>query len=222
MPKREIIVLDGMPFKTKKACKEYVRNIIQGLKIGERVKKEHTHFNLFNDLIQRHSEKEGKIGCGIKYFFLCLDGFKNRYMKIMRLDKTDIDFSWSWCIETRKENPFFLLTQAMRFEVKSQILDFRFQFQAPFQCNTCNIMTNEIEIDHIIEFKDLVSKFIEINPNIPTTFDDESTNYHNAVFKECDRDFANHWNEYHKNQSILQLLCVSCHKTKTYTSKITA
>ena len=45
--KREVIILDGITFKPKKECKEYIRGIIKNLNIGEKIYKNNKLFQFF-------------------------------------------------------------------------------------------------------------------------------------------------------------------------------
>ena len=106
----------------------------------------------------------------------------------------------------------------MRFEVKNQVLDYKYGFDSPYECNVCKNSTSVIEVDHCeIDFKDLLDDFIKQNPDYPKIFDDEP-DYHNPIFKDCDKIFANKWNEYHLKNAKFQLLCVGCHRIKTYST----
>ena len=166
-------------------------------------------------MVNRHHEKELKIGCGIFFFSIDLDSWKKKYVKIVRIDDTSDDFSWNSAIDKKIKTPFELLKQAMRFEINNQILDYKYGFNSPYVCNICKKFTSTVEIDHWeIDFKDLFNNFIEENPDSPKTFDDEPS-YHCPVFKLCDKDFSKKWNEYHKINAKLQLLCVDCHIKKT-------
>ena len=213
--KREVIILDGIIFKTKKECKEYVREIIKKLNIGEKIYKSNKLYQFFLDLVNRHPKKDFKIGCGISYFLIAFDSWKNKYVEIVRIDDTSDDFSWNSAIDKKIKTPFELLKQAMRFEINNQILDYKYRFDSPYICNICKNSTSLVEIDHCeIDFKDLLFNFIEKNPDCPKIFDDEPS-YHSPVFKLCDKDFSEKWNEYHKINAKLQLLCVDCHTKKT-------
>jgi hypothetical protein len=211
------VLLNNLVFNSKKECKDFVRNVIKELNIYEIINLNHKYFNLFMELVKRHPEKENKIGVGINYFTILLDGYKKKYLSIKRVDNTQCDISWIKCIDMNTYNFEILLKDAMRFEIREQILEYKFNNPFPRECCKCKkyFNSNDIEIDHYIDFKVLYDNFIKSNPNYPTVFDDEPT-FNNAVFKLSDKEYADKWSLYHKENAILQLLCKKCHKNKTF------
>ena len=122
------------------------------------------------------------------------------------------DISYRCCINTRNSNHDFL--NAMRNCINPQIQDFKRLSKK--ECEFCKD-TNNIHIDHIYMFKNLVSDFITIQDkkNIPTKFDDNIDNM--AIFKKEDIDFSNEWYSYHYVHARLRCLCSKCNLSRSKT-----
>ena len=197
--KREQIILGGLTFKTKKECKTYMRQLMQKLDAGTIINQSDNLFNFFVDLIHRHVEKDIKIACGISHFLIEQNMWKNKNIRLVRTDNSSIDFSWVCAINKKSKTSYDLLRQAMRFKISNQIQDYKTSFESPYTCNICRILTKTVDVDHYgIEFQALVDNFINKNPDYPETYDDEPS-FHAAVFKQCDKKFAEIWGKYGGN-----------------------
>ena len=117
------------------------------------------------------------------------------------------DISYRYCIVKHKDNHCFL--GAMRTCIKPQITAFRNTNLSI--CEICG-KTENIHIDHIYTFKNLVTDFLLINPNKPTIFNQNTDNQH--IFRKEDANFANKWFQYHKLNATLRPLCAKCNLTR--------
>jgi len=122
---------------------------------------------------------------------------------LIRKDGTIEDISYRSCISKPQENHKFI--GAMRDCIKPQIKTFRNLNE--MKCEFCG-ETENIHIDHIYMFKNLMIDFLLINPNKPTLFNENSDNQH--VFRVEDAKYANKWYEYHKLNATLRPLCAAC------------
>lgn len=200
-------------FKTKKASYEYTKNIIYSL--GQcKINKNHKYFNFFCDLIQNHENKKEKIGCGIKNFIIKSNLIFKKYLSVFieRNDNTLMDFSWVCCAKHTFNNQKHNLIQAMRYSIKPQIYEFK--KHQKIKCQICFAEDKiQYDVDHKApSFKKISETFLK-NNNSPKTFADHPNAYH-AIFYEKDKEFKNKWNQYHKENAILQILCHECNLKK--------
>jgi len=96
--------LGEFTFRTKKACKEYVSYLINGIGCGACIEPNHPHWDIFNSLINNHPEKDQKIGVGIAYFWIQKNavGGGGLTTMIKRTDGSFADFSWRQCCEFKQ------------------------------------------------------------------------------------------------------------------------
>lgn len=99
--KMKSIQIGNMLFPTKKAAKEFVRNIVSRYEEKESLVTE--DFSFVYDLLTIHPESEQKIGCGISKIFVDLDAQykRNKCFYLERKDGSTTDFSWVSCIDGR-------------------------------------------------------------------------------------------------------------------------
>jgi hypothetical protein len=123
--------------------------------------------------------------------------------RLIKTDGTEEDISYRNCINKRSSN--YDINQAFRNSIDYQIKDFR--NNCTKECVLCGC-NQDIHIDHIYLFKNLVKDFINERDDIPTSFDDNIDN--TAIFKKENINFENEWKEYHEKHSTLRPLCKNC------------
>ena len=130
-------------------------------------------------------------------------------LQLIKSDGRIDNVSYKACIY--KQSKDSNLKNAMRYAIINQILEYRNTCDK-LVCEMCRSEQN-IQIDHVIQFKQLYNNFLLQNTvPVPTQFDD---NYYNsAMFKDDDFNFENSWYEYHKNHCILRCLCSKCNLTR--------
>jgi len=131
---------------------------------------------------------------------------------LIRNDGTIEDISYRNCISKPQENHKFI--GAMRDYIKPQIKSFRNLNE--MKCQFCG-ETDNIHIDHIYMFKNLMIDFLLINPNKPTLFNENTDNQY--VFRLEDvatHEYANKWYEYHKLNATLRPLCATCNLSRKH------
>jgi hypothetical protein len=216
-PKKSYAIGD-LVFKTKTACEEYTRNIINNLGCCV-IDKDNDKFIFFINLIKNHPKSNEKIGIGIDYFYIQPNPLIRKYYQTMihRLDGTDIDFSWTYCCKFKERTFTDNLIRSMRQALKTDIINYKNSY-TKLICNFCKI-DNELyenyHVDHdIISFKTLSTNFLQLSKHkIPTIFD-KCEIYKLTIFKECDTDFKNEWVSYHNSNCTLQILCRDCNLRK--------
>ncbi len=131
-------------------------------------------------------------------------------LQLIKSNKTSEAVSYRKCFQ--KSSTDNSLKMAMRYAFKDQILDYRDSCDELI-CDFCRSEQN-IQIDHVILFKNLYEDFLKENTfKIPTSFD--YTYYNSAKFKEFDKEFVNSWSNYHKKHAILRCLCNKCNQKRS-------
>lgn len=153
------------------------------------------------DLIARHPEASDKIGCGVRAFQLGRNKLnpKGVHVTLHRTDGSSDDFSWKTCISGRKSTPHHDARAAMRTAVMSQTA------AAKAKCCVQCQSTDGLEVDHVVPFAHIASKFEASHTLGPfkkigmlTTLQDPA------------------WANYHREHAVLQTLCKKCHNHKTF------
>ena len=146
--------------------------------------------------------------------YLCIVSNKrcNKYFEInlIKEDGSLEDISYRCCINKFSSNSNLL--RALRYTIEPQMREFRNNNE--LICDFCK-STNNIQIDHIVFFKDLVKFFLSNKRNIPITFDDNE--YNGCKFKVEDKKFSDEWYNYHKKYAKLRCLCSKCNLQRSYT-----
>ena len=97
----------------------------------------------------------------------------------------------------------------MRYAIHNDIQ--MFKNQAEQKCNHCGIKYVDFDCDHYeIEFKEMSESFIKLN-GLCDKFESKD------IFT-CfgDQKYEKEWINYHNSKAKLQLLCVDCHKKKSF------
>ena len=140
-----------LEFKTKKDCEKYTRNIINNLGCCI-IKKEHSQYSFFDNLIKNHPECDEKKGVGIDYFYIKQNilNKKGYGMMIKRLDGSDIEFSWVLCCQFKERTASNNLIRAMREAIKFDTIGYKLK-QNKLICNFCkneNELYENYHVDH--------------------------------------------------------------------------
>lgn len=204
-------------FKTKKECETFTRNIINNLGCCE-IKRGHTYFTFFEDLLMNHQDYDEKKGTGIDYFYIQYNQVCGKYYQtlIKRVDKSDEVFSWVHCCQFRDRTPLHNLINAMRESINEQTIKYR-QDQEQLICVYCKTDNQDVEyhVDHDKpSFKVLKDDFLSLTrKEKPNTFGHCSLS-RQTIFNKEDKDFKLEWVYYHKKNCNLQILCKDCNLRK--------
>jgi|GEM_PF-2003545 len=117
------------------------------------------------------------------------------------------------------ENPLHRVKQAMRKAVKYQIKEFRESVRN--ECQECGEEGYglDLEVDHTPNFIEIAANFIKkyeekvLLESVSKLATQDIWTFNN---KEIEAD----WCEYHLKDANLRLLCITCHKKKTYRKSI--
>ena len=196
---------------SQKKLKEYVRKKIDEIGICSSIKKYHPEeWDLFIYLFERHNnypEKfDGLIDISIRYNPV----YTNQLETIIIKDNGDEDdvSALKKCITGK---PMDNLTIAMRNSILPQILEFR--NNNSLICEQCKSIKN-IEIDHF------EPQFIELKTTFLDNWMGKSPIYfkqnksHSKIFINNDINFENEWNEYHRKNARLRVLCKKCNSSR--------
>jgi hypothetical protein len=198
-------------FRSKAQLRKYVRELLIK-NVNKKISLGQTDYNFLMELVNRHPERDIKIGSGVRYFISRYNSMGRIELFIKRTDKTEIDISWVYCAEGwSNKPPKALLNSAFRNALNKQMNVYRENHPC---CEGCK-STHELEVHHVIEFNEMVKSFIKDKKvkYVPTSFDDADN--HSAKFKECDNDFEMKWRRYHKKHAQLKMLCHLCHSVVT-------
>lgn len=216
------VVLGTQTFRSGAAATRHIKERIVAHK-GKSVtlEKHKEDFELFLDVVKRHSRRGWYLGRGVRAFHCT----QNNSLQVERSDGTVLDISYAQCIHQRAVDK---LTAAMRTAITFQIKQFK---EAHFESgvshcenSTCPTPDTPLthatcHVDHDIEFAKLKSDFLssQLKKNIPKSFTTNKSNglyRHNAImFKEnteSHRKFSEEWKAYHHEHARLQLVCSTC------------
>ena len=220
MPRKSLIFL-GTEYATQKDFELYVKTLIYNI-IGvcDDIKINHPDsFKVLNKILERNpnfnSRKEN-----ISTIKLVEDTSNNSLkMFLVYENGHENAISWKCAITGKVKTDKYKLMSALRSSVEDQILKFR--RESIQECNFCN-SKNNLHVDHIKHFEEIVFEFLEImktkNKKIPTFFGETDRN--RKCFLENDSEIQTLWNEYHKREATLRMLCQSCNLKRPKTSKI--
>lgn len=207
-----MIKIGDLEFSSKASALDFTRSKIRSFDGREK---------FWFDLIERHPEREFKVGGGVAKFILVPNG-RNRNASstaILRVDGTTEVFSWKVCITGVGTSAQSLLNQAMRFAVKPQIDNYRAMRIASrnLNCHLCGTQVrtgNNMNVDHAkIPFRQLRDEFIGGEDRIPTEFEGDKVS-RSPIFLHQDSSFKEKWIKYHDMFAFLNLLCATCNREK--------
>jgi len=176
-------------------------------------------FQFYKDLFQRHPEKERKgvpqlIDISIRRF-LKTPHWKNPleisdYQFIIhKSDGTEDSISWNTCAKGEINPVGKKINWAMRLAIKSQIREFKMTRKLE-RCEFCGSLERQT-VDHIKKFKELKDEFLALHPDHPTEF--AKNEFAQEIFRPEDEAFVKSWQEYHKANATLRILCEPCNRT---------
>lgn len=203
-------------FKTKKDAKNFIRTILYGYSVNKPL--EGTDLVFIYNLLRLHPEGSKKIGIGVKSIIIENEERfkKTRHFSVIRLDDTNVDFSFEKCLSSNLNDPIKLFTASAREAIAIQIISFKNNFfienedlNGNVLCQITKVLVNKknCHIDHVPPntFDKISSDFIKIN-NIDVNkikFVEES-NGTGQVF--ADSNLKNSFADYHKKNAKLRVV----------------
>ena len=104
------------------------------------------------------------------------------------------------------------LTAAMRYAVRRQISNWRYENRVFRRCRQCQSLLN-LHVDHVFPFVNIKNEFLEkCKLEVPTDFD--YTRKCQTKFKKINSTFSEQWQRYHRSNAKLQWLCSTCNLKK--------
>jgi hypothetical protein len=191
--------LAGRIFNSQKLCKEWVKTELERM-VHTTTKEDK---DLLHEIIKGHPDQaltKGVTDFSVYYHMnhIAMDIWKEEIRE---------PISWVKCATGRQETPHNLLTKALRDTVEYQIKEFK--KKVPQFCEECGTHEN-LQVDHIIMFKDLVKEFNR-NRIPPIAFIEKE---HRLSFH--DKEYENEWVTYHKNEATLRILCQKHNLMRNY------
>jgi hypothetical protein len=208
---------------TKAARVRNMRDLIKKLGRGV-IPKEHSSFNHFYELIQRHPKNETIVGTGIHAIVIVKNKWssENNITNIIRTDGTSDLFHWNET--TWYKTPDRLLSEAMRHAIDRKAKKYKKQQQKLICCicKDAELSYNKYHVDHkTIPFSRIRDAFLKeydyesIRSFIPVSFNNPE-GY--TTFKKDNSGFKKDWIWYHdilyNHPEDYQILCASCNSTK--------
>lgn len=219
-------------FDDKEELCDYVIAIILKTGLTSSLKKTHPKvYIFFRSLFQRHPEKERKevsliTDISIRKFPIAKDTkhliVSDRQLFIIKNNGFEDSISWNSCVNMSRTSFEKCINWAMRYSVKEQIFEFK-NTNKNKPCELCGTYS-DITADHIIKFKKLKDDFLSENPDHPKEF--SKSKYGSEIFREEDIEFEKLWQEYHKKNATLRILCANCndklddHPTEKHNSRL--
>ena len=219
-------------FDDKEELRDYVIAII--LKTGLTPSLKTTHpkvYTFFESLFQRHPDKVRKevslmTDISIRKFPTIKSKKKfdvrDHQIFIIKNNGTEDSISWNSCVDMSVIAFEKRINWAMRYSIKKQIFEFK-NTNKNKPCEFCGTYS-DITADHIIKFKKLKDDFLSENPDHPKEF--SKSKYGSDIFREEDIEFEKLWQEYHRKNATLRILCKDCndkldyHPTEKYNSRL--
>lgn len=213
---REKPNVGGIQFKTKTELREYTKNLLHTKGIC-RIDKTDKDYGFLYDLYSRKPSHKKYISSIIGFEINQNPIHKHRTdnLSVIDINNRKYIISWNDCCDGLDKNNSDKLREACRTSIRYQVKEIWCNSTKCFNC--CKIKTDEekFEVDHYTtEFCKIYDKFIKQNKlKIPDDFDSNSTSQYS--FKHENRDFQKSFEEFHKNEADLQLLCYHCHQIKS-------
>lgn len=180
--------------------------------INARKKKFDPSDPLWPALLERHPEKEKKIGVGVKGFSKGKSEYGTECIFVERIDGTRDAIGINSMITGKSRDWKLNLFQAMRESVSDQIASFR-RRSKEIHCGICGDRLAEAEVDHVKPFKTLVDEFLKDREYVPQSFDDCPRDFA-AIFKPSDLEFQTTWQQFHFDNATLRLVHPKCNRSR--------
>ena len=206
-------------FKNKTAVKKYTSEYLK----NNNTFKQPEDALLFVEILSRHPEFDYFEG----YDELIISKNRNNQNAFYFLypDKSLKDISFHKALDGLPSVKQIAL-KTMRCEISGQISTFFLEYFSPVnwgkgsvpQCGICGIEVakqNDLHVDHIIYFRDLVTMYMETNH--PTGDFEQLTgpNLGEGVYRMTDTDEAAKWRDFHRKNATLRCVCARCNLTRT-------
>jgi len=214
MPIREPQIVGNFKFKTKKDLHEYTEKLLEkkGICIIDNLDED---FLFFISLYSRKPSHSDYIK-SIQKFRITLDPIKKNkanHLSCIDYNNKEFIFSWRACCDARDTKIIDKLKEACRTSIKEQTASCWCNNNKCYVCGKNK--TYGFEVDHLNEFSKIFKDFMESNTlQIPDDYDSDPITSQYMFTKEDDI-FKQSFQNYHRENAILRLLCKECHRAKT-------
>lgn len=200
------LTIGAREFASKRAAADAIRTVLYAYKHGQTLTPEHAAF--VGDVLERHPEREQKIGAGVASFQVQDNGGTMGFW-LTRIDGSRTDFSFLSCLSAPSAAQ--KARAAFRREIRDQIVAFRaaaFDWQSLVPCAVSGelVSIGNAHVDHCPTFESLLRDFESLHL---LTLDDvavEPTRDGETDTRLADRDLAKRWADYHREHARLRIV----------------
>ena len=204
------ILIGSRFYRTKAAATEAVREVLHRYPPGAMLTGEDADF--VADLLDRHPERDLKVGVGVASFHVQRDGWGGVCFGLTRTDGTRTDFGGiSKCLEP--PSPEARARAAFRNEVTSQVIAFRDGMREEHgsfvRCAVTNalIQIDDAHVDHADPtFEALLAGFLPTRGLALGVVDVQPTRDNETMALLADRALAKAWFDYHHTHKKLRIV----------------
>ncbi|MBX3208412.1 MAG: DCL family protein [Labilithrix sp.] len=197
--------IHGIEFRTQKALREHCSRLLKLPTLDADAQ------SFLRELLERHPERDIKVGCGVARVYIGGNDFGKRCFWIERIDGSRTDFSFISCISPPSHESE--VRTAMRRHIDSQIIAFRdhaFSEGVAVACAiTGQLVANEdAHIDHRPPntFHTLVDRFLASESREIRTVAVEPTRDGVTAWGLADLELAARWSAFHAQYCDLQVV----------------
>lgn len=174
-------------------------------------------YEFFRALFQRHPEGARKevsliVDISIRRFPkarpAALLPIQDHQFFIQKTNGTEDSISWVSCVKGAVNPVGKRLNWAMRQAIEDQIREFK-AAHPNTACEFCGTHENRT-VDHVKKFRDIKDEFLLANPTHPTEFG--KNELAQEIFRTEDTAFCQAWQEFHRVNASLRILCKSCNQ----------
>lgn len=182
---------------------------------GRRILPGDSVFEQLQALVERHPRADEKIGGGIIGFVVYRGWGNHIALDILRVDGARVDVSWRKCVSRHEFTQRAKLRRAMREAVDVQVRASRdYWLRTAAICGLCALPiepgSDDVHIDHVVPFEQLVREFLKSYPTpAPTSFD-ENPETHMTCFRDTDRSWCGDWQWFHNERAKLRITHARC------------
>lgn len=159
------LMLAGQEFKSKQMLKQTVASILRATPLNTEL--HDPELQLLLALLQHHTHAAQKIGGGVRSIWVRATYADSCGFFIQRLDGTETDFSYVWCIKclghpAPSDDPLEAAFRTAVIDQKNAARDLAFATGEPIECPVTGelILRRESHVHHEPEFTTLVTAFL--------------------------------------------------------------
>ena len=199
---------------TKKEIKDNIKKTIDSIGSCSSIKDTNIDFYnyLTKEILPKRPDKWLPIKDIIVDLKIQLNGWGTAYELICLLkDGQEKDISWRKCFMTKTVIQKHDHDRAFRHAILPEIFEFRINNTQV--CNYCKA-DKDIQVDHIVPMKELISKFYNKTgiKKVTSFAKDPKTNQ--SMFKLQDSAIKSKWIKFHNSAAKLRILCGTCNRKR--------